>query len=307
MKSMFAVLVLAFAVASVGIIMSTTGVSLAKSDKASDKSVKTDKVAKNDKVNVKQEAKNFEKPVTKSTKKTTGDVVSQKTNASLHKEKVASMGESLEDVVEQEEVINEDVAEEIEEVINESEETADEVSDAIEEVESGNKFKKFLIGTDYKNLGQLRSSLAKNENQIRKLTRTMGSLDETNQAIVQEQLLTLTQERERIKAVITENEGGFSLLGWVFRFLNGYPSEPVDDDSEEDLIDEVQDSIDSEDGTTDDGAVDDGTTDDGTVDDGTVDDGTVDDGTVDDGTTDDGTTDDGTVDDGTEETVEATL
>ena len=105
--------------------------------------------------------------------------------------------------------------------------------------------------------------------------------------LLREQLLTLTQERERIKAVITENEGGFSLLGWVFRFLNGYPSEPVDDDSEEDLIDEVQDSIDSEDGTTDDGAVDDGTTDDGTVDDGTVDDGTVDDGTVDDGTTDD--------------------
>ena len=143
---------------------------------------------------------------------------------------------------------NEDagIANEVEEVASEVEENKDEVADAIDEVESKNKFKKFLVGTDYKNLGQLRSNLVHNENQIRRLTKlTKGTVNEEDQVALQEQLTVLMQERERIKTVITDNEGGFSLLGWVFKFMNAYPTNVINEQNEVALAEEVAQATDS--------------------------------------------------------------
>lgn len=257
-------LIVAVAVVGAGALVASTSLSFAKSDKASEKSMGAGKVAKTDKgtVNVKQEAKNFEKADRRS-KEGSNDVTTPgKSNASLHREKVEEVTQTLEDVAKKEKQMNKEmVAQQIEDVVEEGTETSDEAADAIVEVESRNKFKQLLIGSDYKNLGQLRSSLVKNENQIRKLTRTLENVRSEDRTAVEDQLLALTQERERIKTVITDNEGGFSLLGWVFRFLNGYPDESIDQTSEDALTQDVQDALDSA-GAADDGSMDgtDGTT-----------------------------------------------
>ncbi|MDH4330342.1 MAG: hypothetical protein OEV93_02200 [Candidatus Moranbacteria bacterium] len=203
-----------------------------------------------------KEIKNYEKPE------------KEKTNAKIHKEKTSEVSGDLKGVAKKEEeknknknkgddqqemeqnqngLENEEVVTEMEEVAEEIAETSEETAEAIEKVESRNKFKKMLVGTDYKNLGQLRSSLVKNENQIRKLTRVAEKTQagETD-TIVDEQLIALMQERERIKAVIQENQDGFSILGWAVKLFGGYTDEEIDEETEEQLEEDVLEVIENE-------------------------------------------------------------
>lgn len=213
--------------------------------------------------------KDFEKPTR------------EKTNASIHKQKTDEVSVGLLEIAEseknkdqqnreektkenkignpnmgeQEQVktkTREEIASELEEVSEQTEAKQDETVEAINEIEQRGGFKKFLIGTDYENLGQLRSSLAHNENQTRKLTSLLEStVEEETKTAIQDQLIVLMQERERIKTVISENEQGFSLLGWVFRLMNGYQDDAIDEEEElmleEDVLDVLEDE--EEDGT----------------------------------------------------------
>ena len=236
-------------------------VSFAKSDNSNSQSDKAASQSKSERV---KDFKNFEKPTR------------EKTNAAIHKEKIDEVSGDLIETAENEknkgqqnreektvekkinnpnvgeqeqigEKTREEIAEELEEVAEEALEAEEETVEAMGEVEKENRVKKFFIGDDYKNLGQLRSSLVHNRNQIRKLIRISdGTMDEETKASIEEQLGDLVGERERIKEVITNNEGGFSLLGWVFRFLNGYPSESINQTEEDALEDEVGEALSDE-------------------------------------------------------------
>jgi len=166
-------------------------------------------------------------------------------NALIHKKKITDVVINLNEISDEEEQIgNEEVSDEIEEVAVEEEENVDEVVGAIDAIEKRPKWKTFLFGSDYKNLGQLRSNLAHNTNSIRKLHKVQNEVQAYgNEEDVQAQLGELVQERERIRTVITEHEDDFGILGWVFRFLNGYIGGGLDSDIG-DAID-VQESTES--------------------------------------------------------------
>ena len=163
-----------------------------------------------------------------------GADVFTETTAAEHKKVIGKVIKEIKRVAETEGAGgNDEVGEELTSIAEEQEETIDETAEAIEEVANEPKWKVFLVGTDYKNLGQLRSTLAKNTNTIRKLTRTVEKLttdggDETIQA----NLDLLNAEREKIVSVIKASESQFSLLGWVSRLLSGYTSTPVDEGSD---------------------------------------------------------------------------
>jgi len=210
-------------------------VAVAKSDNAN----KSDKTEKSVKVQEKSKTvnlKNFEK----------ADQAKGTTNAKIHEEKTGKVVEALEQVATQEESAgNTQISNQIEAVVAVQQQTQTETVAAIEEVEKRGKVKTFLVGTDYKNLGQLRSDLVHNRNQIRQLTQTMAQVQNSGDAtLLQEQLATLMQERERIKTVITTNESSFSLFGWVSRFLNNYEQTPINETEEAELTDEVEEAID---------------------------------------------------------------
>ncbi len=138
------------------------------------------------------------------------------------------------------------VAKKLESIAQQQEQTVEEAADSIEEIEKRGGFKRFLAGSDYKNLGQLRSSLVHNRNQIRQLTQTMQQIsDPENQAVIAEQIESLMQERERMRVVIEENEEGFSLLGWAFRFMNDYEETNSEELSqeEEELEEEIEEAL----------------------------------------------------------------
>lgn len=174
-----------------------------------------------------------------------------RTNALIHKEKVEEVVNNLEQIATQEESAgNTETSNQIQQVVSEQEQTQEQTASAIEQVEKRGKIKTFLVGTDYKNIGQLRSNLVHNRNEIRKLTRTLArTLTEENKALIETQLATLMQERERIKTIITTNESAFSLFGWVSRFLANYEQTPVNEQEENDLTDEVENAIDNADTT----------------------------------------------------------
>ena len=120
----------------------------------------------------------------------------------------------------------------------------DEVIGAVEKIEKQNKAKVFLLGTDYKNLGQLRSTMVQNRNQIRQLIQLMDQVEDgENKLALQEQLSTMMEERTGIVALIEENESSFSLFGWAFRLMNGYSNDSVDEAEEAELEEEVEEAL----------------------------------------------------------------
>lgn len=205
-------------------------------------------VAKND--NAKAQSQGKSKTVnTKNFEK--ADKTKGTTNSQLHKEKSEEVVKALKEATKEQKTAGKtEVSNQIQEVATEQEQTQAETVDAIAEVESRGKVKTFLIGTDYKNLGQLRSSLVHNRNEIRKLTKSLTLVLTTEEkALIEAQLLTLTQERERIKTVITTNESSFSLFGWVSRFLTNYEQTPINETEETQLTTEVEDAIETADAT----------------------------------------------------------
>jgi len=210
----------------------------------------SDKSNKEEKTSQSEEAKGDKVINLKDYKK--ADVTKGETNAKVHKEKTTEVIENLEKIQVQKEIVEAEDATRVEvknkakkqiaEVMVEQESSQEEVSTAIEEVENNGNLRKFIFGPDYKNLGQLRSELVQNRNQIRKLTQAIETLKINGEdtASLELQLQTLTQERERIKNIITTNQDGFSLFGWVSRFLNNYEKSPVDEKEEEELENEVE-------------------------------------------------------------------
>ena len=89
------------------------------------------------------------------------------------------------------------------------------------EVKERNSFKTFLVGTDYKNLGALRSEMVKTYNRLRQLGELKPqAVKVENQTELGVQIDSLTKEQSKIETFVTTNEDRFSLFGWAAKFFN---------------------------------------------------------------------------------------
>jgi hypothetical protein len=112
------------------------------------------------------------------------------------------------------------IGEEIKEVAQEQKSAHNDVSDAISRVEKRNGFITFLFGTDYRNLGKLRSALVTSENGIERLTRAKEKTSDASvRAELDAQISVLQVENGKASAFIEEQEGKMSLFGWLFRLF----------------------------------------------------------------------------------------
>jgi hypothetical protein len=76
-------------------------------------------------------------------------------------------------------------------------------------------FKAFLLGSNYKTIGQLRSEMVVTKNNIGKLEKLAeGSTDAQVKADLSAQIKVLEESQAKIQAFIAANKG-FSLLGWA--------------------------------------------------------------------------------------------
>lgn len=117
---------------------------------------------------------------------------------------------------------DEEVVEEVEELAQEQEQIESESEEVIEVIDQRPAAVKLLIGPDYKNLGQLRSNIVQIRNNIRQLERVQEKAGEDEKAAINEALLELEETASGLQARMYDQMSGFSLFGWLFRWLNGF-------------------------------------------------------------------------------------
>jgi len=143
---------------------------------------------------------------------------SENINGELHRSVVANFVQTLLQVASRQEG---GIGEQVRVVAQEQNQNKEKTADQIEAIEKRNKIKTFLIGTDYKNVGALRSEMVQTRNRLEKLNRlteqTTNAADKTE---LQNQIQTLEEEQTKIETLLKKAEGKFSLFGWLIKLFN---------------------------------------------------------------------------------------
>lgn len=113
------------------------------------------------------------------------------------------------------------IGEQVRVIAREQNESVSSTIRAVEKVQIRNKVKTFLIGSDYKNLGALRSAMVEVRNRLEKLDKLMeDALSDDDKTELQNQVDALGQERTKIEDFVKAREGKFSLFGWLVKLFN---------------------------------------------------------------------------------------
>lgn len=138
--------------------------------------------------------------------------------ADTHRSVVATFVQNLVSVADREKG---GIGEQVRVIAQQQSVSGTDVSEEITVVESRSSIKTFLIGSDYKNLGALRSEMVKTRNRIDQLQRLVDKTTiEEDKTILQNQITALEQEQTNINNFITQNESKFNLFGWVAKLFN---------------------------------------------------------------------------------------
>lgn len=139
-----------------------------------------------------------------------------KSEGEEHRSEVASAVRKLLEVADRQGGIGAEVRE-IAREQNESEATT---TKAVKEVEDRGGFKIFLVGSDYKNIGAIRSELASTDKRIERLQAAADKLPAgADKDELEEQINTLKDSQADLKEFIEDNEDKFSLFGWMVRLF----------------------------------------------------------------------------------------
>jgi len=113
------------------------------------------------------------------------------------------------------------IGEKVRLIAQQQNQSADTTIQAMEKVQKRNTVKTFLIGTDYKNIGALRSEMVQTRNRLEQLNKLMESVQsEEDKTELQNQIQTLEQEQVKIESFVNDNENKFSLFGWFVKLFN---------------------------------------------------------------------------------------
>lgn len=113
------------------------------------------------------------------------------------------------------------IGEELKEVAKEQNEAKEKTAEVIEKVEKRGGLKTFLFGTDYKNIGKLRSEMVTTGSHLNRLNKAKERADDSETiAGIEEQITALEEDKSNIEGFIAENESKFSLFGWLVKLFN---------------------------------------------------------------------------------------
>lgn len=110
--------------------------------------------------------------------------------------------------------------EQIRTIAQEQNQSASTTIRAMEKVQTKSKIGTFLFGSDYKNLGTLRSETVQTRNRIEQLNRIMeNAQNEGDKTELQNQVQILEQEQTKIENFVKSQESKFSLFGWLVKLF----------------------------------------------------------------------------------------
>lgn len=113
------------------------------------------------------------------------------------------------------------IGEQVRIIAQEQNDVDEKVIKAIEKVQKKNKIKRILIGSDYKNLGELRSEMVQTRNRIEKLTGLIEDMEDgVDKTKIQERIQQLEQDKIKIEEFVQAHEDKFSLFGWFTKLFS---------------------------------------------------------------------------------------
>jgi lipopolysaccharide export LptBFGC system permease protein LptF len=91
---------------------------------------------------------------------------------------------------------------------------------SLQKVQSRSSFAKFLIGADYGEINNAQGTLEQNRQQIQSLNEIKNQLaNEGEKQNLTQQIQTLEQANLQIENSLQESQKGFSLFGWLFKWM----------------------------------------------------------------------------------------
>ncbi len=165
-----------------------------------------------ERINEKQEKRNKEQDDVNESKNKDSQV-----NGANHRSAVATFVRNLLNVADRDKG---GIGEQVKTIAEQQNDSKDTVADEIDKVKDRSEFKTFLIGTDYKNIGKLRSEMVTGGNQIDQLKTLLDkTTDAADKATLQSQIDALTLEQQKINDFIKVNESKINLLGWLVKLF----------------------------------------------------------------------------------------
>jgi DNA mismatch repair ATPase MutL len=139
------------------------------------------------------------------------------TDVQIHKSTVANFVQGLLEVADREAGIGEQVRI----IAQQQNQSASTTIQAIQRIQTRSRMQTFLFGSDYKNLGMLRSEMVQTQNRLEQLNRLMENVqNEGDRTVLQNQIQALEQEQTRMANFIGEQGGQFSLFGWLIKWFS---------------------------------------------------------------------------------------
>ena len=139
-------------------------------------------------------------------------------NAREHRSAVANFVQSLLNVADRQEG---GIGEQVRVIAQQQNNAEATTTQAMEKIQTRSKIKTFLFGSDYKNLGALRSEMVHTRNRLDRLNRLLPTVQNASDTVeIQNQIQVLEQEQTKINNFIQVQEGKFSLFGWLLKLFN---------------------------------------------------------------------------------------
>ena len=141
---------------------------------------------------------------------------SERSRGDEHKSEIADIMKELEKIADRDYRIGDD----IDEVVKEQKDLEEKTAKALDEVEKRDGLRTFFFGADYKNLGELKSTIETTENHIDRLEKALGrTTDAMVKAGLEAQIRALEETASSTEAFVRDNEDVFSLFGWFVKIF----------------------------------------------------------------------------------------
>ena len=114
------------------------------------------------------------------------------------------------------------IGSEVRVIAQEQNDSSSTTAEAVINVENKGGFSAFLFGTDYKNIGVIRSELASTSNRIDRLSilASSTSISITDKQQLGVQIAALKTDQSKLNTFVNAHEGQFSLFGWFVKLFN---------------------------------------------------------------------------------------
>jgi len=135
-----------------------------------------------------------------------------------HRSRVANMVQNLLRNSERWEKENPGIGKEVREIAREQQRIMERNEASLKKIEKRNRFIKFLIGANYREIKKTRLEIENYKKEIEKLEKIKESLNnEEDKKIIDEQINALNQEIQKMEDFLNNEEKRFSLFGWLFK------------------------------------------------------------------------------------------